>query len=383
MKRIVVALSFVLFALFVSMSLTVNAAVSAPVKYTVSHAPTPPSGANDEYRCTWFDPKFATAQVVTKSEFAAAAGTSAAARKELHHAIAYIVEPSVVAQIKALDPSGKKGWSCFSSPLGASSMASLGALPWLYGWSPGHGADTSPEGYGIRVAAGSLIVLQIHYNSLAGKKSVTSEFRTWSEPQSTSSRVPLSMKTYVAAPTVPCVAPYDNVIKYPLCNHNSSLNDLAKRFGESAKGFALSIEAYCNRGSLPTSSSSPNATTATCTWPASGGPFTVHAVWPHMHLLGKTFSIVVCRQDATCSSDTTSLAIVPSYNFDNQISYTPSPSVTVNPGDYIKVTCSYDPTLRKLNPQTKNLAPRYVTWGDGSSDEMCLGTLIVSSGANS
>ena len=100
-------------------------------------------------------------------------------------------------------------------------------------------------------------------------------------------------------------------------------------------------------------------------------------------LFRSTFSIVVCRQDSTCSGDTTSLAIVPNYNFDNQVSYAPSPAVTVNPGDYIKVTCSYDPTLRKLNPQTKNLPPRYVTWGDGSSDEMCLGTLIVSAGANS
>lgn len=361
----------------------VDAAVAPPVQYSVTHAPTPPKGANDEYRCTWFDPKFASAQVVTKSEFAAATGTSTTARKELHHAIAYIAEPSVVAQVKALDPTGKKGWSCFSSPLGASSMASLGALPWLYGWSPGHGADTSPEGYGIRVPAGSLIVLQIHYNSLAGKKSLTAQFRTWSEPQATSSRVPLTMKQYVAAPTLPCVTPYNSVTKYPLCNHTNSLNDLASRFGTAAKGFALGLESYCNRGSLPTSISSPNATTATCTWPAAGGPFTVHAVWPHMHLLGKTFSIVVCRQDATCSGDTTSLAIVPNYNFDNQVSYAPSPAVTVNPGDYIKVTCSYDPTLRKLNPQTKNLPPRYVTWGDGSSDEMCLGTLIVSAGANS
>jgi hypothetical protein len=383
MKRLPIALSCLLVALFASSSIAVNAAVNAPVQYSVTHAPTPPKGANDEYRCTWFDPKFTTAQVVTKSEFAAAAGTSATARKELHHAIAYIANPSVVDQVKALDPSGKKGWSCFSSPLGASSMATLGALPWLYGWSPGHGADTSPDGYGIRVPAGSLIVLQIHYNSLAGKKSLTAQFRTWSEPQSTSSRVPLTMKQYVAAPTLPCVAPFDSVTKYPLCSHSNSLNDLAKRFGASAKEFALNIESSCNHGVLPTSSASPNATTATCTWPVGGAPFTVHAVWPHMHLLGKTFSITVCRQDATCSGDTTSLALVPNYNFDNQISYEPSPAVTANPGDYIKVTCSYDPTLRKLNPQTKNLPPRYVTWGDGSSDEMCLGTLIVSAGANS
>jgi hypothetical protein len=351
----------------------------------VTHAPTPPKDANDEYRCTWIDPKFVTNQMTTKAEFIADTSKSQTNKNELHHAIAYIATPSVVAQVKALDPSGQKGWSCFSSPLGATSMGGLSALPWLYGWSPGHGADSMEAGYGISVPAGSLIVLQIHYNSLAGTKAVTSKFNVWSENTSTSSRVPLTMRQYVAAPDLPCVAPYDDVTKYPLCNHAASLADLAKRFGADARSFSQLLESVCNHGTLPANSSSPNATSATCTWAfGENTPVTIHKIWPHMHMLGRAFSVVLCHQDATCATaNTQTLLVVPSYNFDNQFGYTLANPVTMTKGDYVKLTCTYSPDLRKLNPQTKKLPPRYITWGDGSSDEMCLGTLIVSSGAGS
>ena len=36
------------------------------------------------------------------------------------------------------------------------------------------------------------------------------------------------------------------------------------------------------------------------------------------------------------------------------------------------------PTLRKRLPQLRTLPPRYVVWGDGTSDEMCLGLIVWS-----
>ena len=47
------------------------------------------------------------------------------------------------------------------------------------------------------------------------------------------------------------------------------------------------------------------------------------------------------------------------------------------PGDKVQVDCSYDPTLRQELPTLRNLPPRFVTWGDGSSDEMCLGLVMT------
>jgi hypothetical protein len=45
----------------------------------------------------------------------------------------------------------------------------------------------------------------------------------------------------------------------------------------------------------------------------------------------------------------------------------------VHAGDSLRVTCTHDATLREKLPELAKLPPRYVVWGAGSSDEMCLG----------
>jgi hypothetical protein len=50
----------------------------------------------------------------------------------------------------------------------------------------------------------------------------------------------------------------------------------------------------------------------------------------------------------------------------------------VRPGDTYRVTCTHDATLRRKLPELRPLKPRYVVWGEGTSDEMCLGVVIWS-----
>ena len=45
------------------------------------------------------------------------------------------------------------------------------------------------------------------------------------------------------------------------------------------------------------------------------------------------------------------------------------------PGDTVQFTCTYDPTLAQELPALRKAPPHFVTWGDGSSDEMCLGLI--------
>jgi hypothetical protein len=87
-----------------------------------------------------------------------------------------------------------------------------------------------------------------------------------------------------------------------------------------------------------------------------------------MHLLGRGMKIVL--NPGTPGAKT--LLNVTNYDFNYQRSYTLKTPVHTNHGDKIGVTCTYDPTLRQELPQLRKLPPRYVTWGDGSSDEMCL-----------
>ena len=64
---------------------------------------------------------------------------------------------------------------------------------------------------------------------------------------------------------------------------------------------------------------------------------------------------------------------VPSYNFDDQGARALAEPVKVNRGDTLRVTCTHDVGLRKMLPGLRNVAPRYVVWGEGTADKMCLG----------
>ncbi len=66
---------------------------------------------------------------------------------------------------------------------------------------------------------------------------------------------------------------------------------------------------------------------------------------------------------------------MPNYDFNYQRSYDLKKWVKVVPGDTVQVTCTYDPTLAQELPALRKAPPHFVTWGDGSSDEMCLGLI--------
>jgi hypothetical protein len=88
-----------------------------------------------------------------------------------------------------------------------------------------------------------------------------------------------------------------------------------------------------------------------------------------MHLLGR--SIKVELNPGTPQAKI--LLDVPIYNFDDQGARALPQPLKVNRGDTLRVTCTHDAGLRKMLPALKDVGPRYVVWGEGTSDEMCLG----------
>jgi hypothetical protein len=102
---------------------------------------------------------------------------------------------------------------------------------------------------------------------------------------------------------------------------------------------------------------------------------TVRAGAGHMHLLGR--SITVVANPGTPRERV--LVDVPVYDFDNQGSRTLAQPVPLRKGDVVRVTCTHDAKLRSLLPELASQPPRYVVWGEGTSDEMCLGILTVTS----
>ncbi len=337
-------------------------ASSTPVRtitlsQALSYTPKAPAGATDDYHCTLLDPHVTHDSYIISSQFFP--GSS-----EDHHAILFLVPPDLAAQAEA-DNVGGRGWTCFGeTPLPNTGLAQISNTPWLSAWAPGHGADDLPKGTGIRLPAGSLVVMQVHYNLLVGDKPVKNSLVLHTVPASTP-LLPLNLDLMPAPPDVPCPAG----VTGPLCNRAASLANLGKRFGQSAVTFVNTIEAVCGRNPADP----PAGDSTSCSWPVYRSGYIVR-VGAHMHLLGATFKMVL--NPGTPEAKT--VLDVPNYNFHYQRAYNLSTPVAVKAGDEVQVTCTYDPQLAQELPALRKVPPHFVTWGDGSSDEMCLGLMWTS-----
>jgi hypothetical protein len=101
-------------------------------------------------------------------------------------------------------------------------------------------------------------------------------------------------------------------------------------------------------------------------------PTTIRGVAGHMHLLGRSIKIEV--DPGTPQAKT--VLNIPIWDFDNQGSK-PIKSVPLKVGDTLKVTCKHVQWLRDRLPAFEGQPDRYVVWGEGTMDEMCLGILTV------
>jgi hypothetical protein len=350
--------------------ITSMAGASAPPVTTLtlqsnqSYTPRAPKGATDDYHCTLINPHLKSNSFITSSQFFPNS-------VEVHHAILFQVPPNLASEAKAADHNGK-GWTCFGeTALPGTGLEQISNTPWLSAWAPGHGLDVLPAGTGVQFPAGSMVVMQIHYNLLRGDKPVRSKLTLNMVPGSTPLK-PLTLTLMPAPPDVPCPAG----VTGPLCDRAASLTDMGQRFGASAARFVGIIENVCGRSAV----NPPSGDTTSCSWGVGGGQ-EILRLGVHMHLLGRGMQIVL--NPGTPQAQT--LLNVTNYDFNYQRSYTLKTPVLTHPGDKIGVTCTYDPTLRQELPQLRKLPPRFVTWGDGSSDEMCLAlvqTVAATSGTH-
>jgi hypothetical protein len=335
----------------------------APVTSVTTHAAAPYTpkainGGTDDYHCTLIDPHVTKNSFIVSSQFFPGSGPSV---KEVHHAILFLVPPALLKAARAADNKGQ-GWTCFGEPpvLGKG-LGQFLSMPWLSAWAPGHGRDVMPIGTGTPLPAHSLIIMQVHYNLLAGDLRVSPHAQLDTVPASTHVR-PTSIQPLVSTPNVPCPAG----VTGPLCDRQAELSDLAKRFGAYMTLFDMGMEAVC--GQDPTNP--PQGTTTSCVWHIGSAGYIVR-VAPHMHLIGTSMRITLNPGTAKQSV----LMNVPKYDFNYQKATNLTKWVKVTPGETVKVSCTYDPKLAQELPALRKLPPHYITWGDGSSDEMCLGLM--------
>ncbi len=287
----------------------------------------------------------------------------------VHHSIVYRVPAAGMAEARALeavDP--QPGWQCF----GTANMATPGVMS-IGGWAPGQQPRVYPEGVGIYLEPGDFIVNQIHYHfadeTPADRSAMVldtlspEELAARNEPMTS-----IAGRSYLTPAEGPCT-PQEHG---PLCDRDAVLDDIAERFGIGASFIPDALIGACGGDREAFARLDGTQFSSSCDLPARDYG-TLYSVLGHMHEFGAAYRM-------TLNPDTPQERIlldIPSWSFEWQLYYVPTETIRIEPGDVIRYECTWD---RENAPMPE---PRYITWNEGTVDEMCFSSVSVIPDTNS
>ena len=240
----------------------------------------------------------------------------------VHHILAAIDTTGRARSMdKAAPGPGYKTFAGFGTqPNGVPFLPSGG----LSGWAPGKAPRPLPDGVGRYLPAGADVLLQVHYHK-SGRE----------EKDAT------SIALYFAK------APVDKLIRG------------AAVFPPRPGPF--------QRPKLSIPAGDPNyEITGTFTIPYDAH---INAVVPHMHWLGKDFTLTAERPDGSRAT----LIQVDRWDFNWQDTYDFVAPVALPKGTTIRMRAHFDNSAD--NPANPSDPPVAVTWGEQTTNEMCIGFL--------
>ncbi len=341
----------------------------------------------DDYRCQLIEWPAETTQYVTGLR------VTPDQRAIVHHVIMFVASPEQAEQYRAYDAGEEgPGYTCYGGPtadgegtdlsdldpaellavlerLGISvadvrsgnltpeQQAALfqeigggmgGAFRTIGSWVPGTPAAPFPAGTGIRVEPGSLLVAQFHYNTLSAAPVAdqsTIEIAVADSVEREATTLPVLDVAWVSngliggdAMTIP--AGEANV------EHSTTVAFDALFAGVARDRLGLAPDA----------------------------PLVIHSANHHMHELGRTQRAEIRHADGSTSC----LLDIPDWDFQWQGAYTLENPVTFRPSDTLWMGCSWDNSAAN-QPIIDGVArePMDVSWGEGTTDEMCLGSYYV------
>lgn len=260
-------------------------------------------------------------------------------REVVHHVIVSIAEPEDAHLYYGADgEDGRPGWYC----LGAGGVSGAPLPRQIGGWVPGAGREPTPAGTGVGVEPGSVVVVQMHYNTLVA------------QPEPDQSTVLIATAEEVERP---------------------------------ARGFLLTNPGFLNEGGMPIPEGDPDVTHS---WSVptsalaaifgedagvtSADSWVIHQGFLHMHNLGTRGRVTLQRPDGSEQV----LLDIRDWDFNWQGTYNFVDEVLVGPEDTITLTCSWDNSQENQEfVNGEQLQTRYVEWGDGTQDEMCLTSVYL------
>ena len=285
----------------------------------------PPAVNLDDWRCFIFpDIQFAAETWLIGSEVRPGS-------KAVHHVLVYALPAEYAAAAQeADDAEAGPGYTCLGAllpgmnqPMGMGvGLPDIDSYPSQIGvWVPGLEPELLTDGTARRIAPGSVVIAQVHYNML------------YVDPEEDLTEIRL-----LQSDTPPARLRVTSELNYA---------DLDIPAGQNPVSFTRRVPYYSEQ------------------------PLELVSFLGHAHMLASSMDL---RAIAPASQETC-LVDIPRWDFHWQQRYSkPSGEVIVVPsGSALELTCTYDNSAEN-QPFVDGVqqAPRDVGWGEGSLDEMCL-----------
>jgi hypothetical protein len=291
--------------------------------------PYTPTMEPDDYRCfvvPWDQGGYVTGFQVEPDQ-----------RSIVHHVIAFAAEPDQVAAVEAMDAAEEgPGYTCFGG-------AGINAR-WVGSWAPGGEPTAYPEGSGVRLDAGSALVVQMHYNTSA------------SGPVADRSAISFQLADEVERP----------LVNQPVTNPGWVLGwepmTIPAGDPEVTHSVELSLDGPLWAEQIAETGVQP------------GEDIIVHAAGLHMHNLGVRGRLSILRS----GGEDECMVEIPVWDFGWQGGYDFVEPVRISAGDRLRLECTWDNSAANQPViDGERLEPIDVAWGEGTRDEMCLSVLAV------
>lgn len=372
--------------LVASASFATDLQLKLPEPYTPTTEP-------DDYRCQIVDwPEDDTAYITGMR-------ITPEVREIVHHVIVFAIGPESAETFRAYDEADAgPGYACFGGPTGGGGGAGLlddldqsallaalakvgvglqdalsgnldadqiaavmeelgleggmqtmglGGTGWVGSWVPGTPERPFPEGTGIRIEPGSLLIVQMHYNTLSADPVAdqsTVEIAVADSVEREAMVVPFTDLGWVSRGIIG--APMEIPAGEPSVSHDTVATASSPFFGRARDTLGLADDA----------------------------PLVVHNAGHHMHTLGTSQRTEVRHADgsSTCVLD------IPKWDFAWQGGYTLETPITLAADDEVWMGCTWDNSAENQQQvDGEALTPIDVEWGEGTTDEMCLGVFYV------
>jgi hypothetical protein len=195
-------------------------------------------------------------------------------------------------------------------------------LPWLVGWAPGNMPHPAPAGTAVKIPKGAKLVMEVHYHPSGEPLMDQTEIGV------TFARQPVEKQFLVTA------------VAQPL----------------------LPLEPFCAR--IP----------VIATHTLEEGE-TVYAISPHMHRIGKEMQVWATLPDG----QRLDLIWLKDWDFNWQETYYYRQPIHLPKGTQVELVAYYDNSAQ--NPRNPNQPPKRISWGEQTTDEMCIAFLLVTKDA--